>query len=318
MTQPVSIHRYELVSRRQLNARAERSRFSGCLIRLGSDNYGYGCIHPWPELGDLDLESILQRWQQGNITPLAARALDCAAADQGARVAGVSLFDGLTVPRSHATVALDGDAFDQAVQSGFDAVKVKLGRDLNSEINQVHALMAKYPELRWRLDFNHTTSAADVEAWLGRLGDGFCQRTDLMEDAWCEGEEVEASLAEVPLAVDRHVGQGDDRCPFWIIKPAANDTNVLMPQASAAGKKVVFTSYMDHPLGQSYAAWQAAHYATAFPDSVQTCGLITHGLFEPNAFTEALGEVSPTFHPAEGCGLGFDDLLEKLEWKPLI
>ena len=42
-----------------------------------------------------------------------------------------------------------------------------------------------------------------------------------------------------------------------------------------------------------------------------------HHLFEPNAFTEALGPWMPEFHAPPGNGLGFDDLLGKLPWKRL-
>ena len=58
----------------------------------------------------------------------------------------------------------------------------------------------------------------------------------------------------------------------------------------------------------SYAAWQAAEAVANHPGLVQTCGLVTHGLFEANAFANCLGEVTPCFNPAQGVGLGFDEL----------
>jgi len=80
---------------------------------------------------------------------------------------------------------------------------------------------------------------------------------------------------------------------------------------------VVVTSYMDHPLGQSFAAWEAARLTLQFPGLVKTCGLQTHGLFERTPFTEALSEVAPGFSPCAWTGLGFDELLETLTWQKL-
>jgi O-succinylbenzoate synthase len=81
---------------------------------------------------------------------------------------------------------------------------------------------------------------------------------------------------------------------------------------------VVLTSYMDHPLGQAFAAWEAARLALQFPGLVGICGLQTHHLFEPDGFVELLGPWSPQFQAPPGTGLGFDDLLAALPWTPLL
>jgi O-succinylbenzoate synthase len=47
---------------------------------------------------------------------------------------------------------------------------------------------------------------------------------------------------------------------------------------------------------------------------VAACGVQTHHLFEPDAFSELLGPWSPVFQPPPGHGLGFDDLLDALPW----
>ena len=54
-TKPM-ISRYRLRSRGFLNAISNRREFEGALIEIDS---GYGCIHPWPELGDPPLEKCL-------------------------------------------------------------------------------------------------------------------------------------------------------------------------------------------------------------------------------------------------------------------
>ena len=317
MNTPLSIHRYSLVSRSALNSRSDRVEHHGALIRVGDDVLGYGCIHPWPELGDLSLDETLACLKNGKITPLIRQALHCAQHDADARRAGVSLFDGITVPLSHATVTLDTESFSKAEAAGFTAVKVKLGRVLPAESERVRSLAEKFPAFRWRFDFNHTRSLAEVERFLHSLSEELCKKIDFMEDAWSEGEQPDGLLLGVPLAVDRKVYTDVGEFPVLVVKPAVNDADSIVKSATANGQKVVFTSYMDHPLGQSYAAWKAGLAASLSPSDTELCGLITHGLFQPNEFTECLGDPSPQFIPAAGTGLGFDVLLKNLEWKPL-
>ena len=317
MTDPISIHRYTLVSCSALNSRSEKVEHHGALIRVGEDDAGYGCIHPWPELGDMDLEETLWCLENGRMTPLVRQALHCAHHDAEARKAGVSLFDGLTVPMSHAMAKLDTGSFSDAASAGFKMVKVKVGRDLVAESRLMKLLAKEFPEFRWRLDFNHTRSLHELEKFLYSLGEELCQKIDFMEDAWIEGEFPARDLLGVPLAVDRGVEAGATDVPVAILKPACDDVEPILARAAAHGTRVVFTSYMDHPLGQSYAAWQAAVAGSRYPGVIDTCGLITHGLFEPDAFIDCLGDPEPVFHAAPGTGLGFDNLLEELTWTPL-
>ena len=312
MSESIYVHPYTLRSRAPLNARSGRQDHQGVLIREGG---GYGCIHPWPELGDLALMDQLDFLRQGKLTPLTRSALHCAKADAAARRAGRSLFVGLQVPRSHATLPMDEVAFQQAVDAGFDRVKVKMGRDLVLEAEFVRSMAERYPALRWRIDFNGTQKCEDVERLMLSLGEAFCEKIDFLEDAFSGSI---GPIVALPLAVDREVETKLEDFSVAVLKPAINEMPALLERAQAAAKRVVITSYMDHPLGQSYAAWHAALAVRDFPDLIDRCGLITHGLFEPDDFTEALGSPAPDFHPPSGTGLGFDELLENLPWTPLL
>ncbi|MBR7109642.1 MAG: hypothetical protein IKC90_06350, partial [Akkermansia sp.] len=87
-----------------LSARAAAQPREGVLLR--GDNGGYACLQSWPELGDSPLEYELDALREGSPLKLGARALKCIELDGAARAQGVSLFDGLTVPRSHATLTV--------------------------------------------------------------------------------------------------------------------------------------------------------------------------------------------------------------------
>jgi O-succinylbenzoate synthase len=324
MNPSMYVHRYVLRSAAPLNAASLRQEFHGALIRVddecGGGGCGYGCVHPWPELGDAPLEDQLAMLAVGETTPVLSAALACAQADGVARWDGKSLFDGVEVPQSHATLPMDETLFDRAVQSGFDCVKVKMGRDLSKESEFVRQMADRYPALRWRMDFNGTCSREKVDSFQRELDEGIMKKIDFFEDAYQPSVDPVGPMhfiSPVAQAVDREVVSWLERFDVAVLKPAVNEMQPLLQRASFAGKRVVVTSYMDHPLGQSYAAWQAALAKRDDPNLIDVCGLVTHGLFEPDAFTESLGTPSATFHPAAGTGLGFDALLEALPWKRL-
>ena len=89
-----------------------------------------------------------------------------------------------------------------------------------------------------------------------------------------------------------------------VVKPALQD----IPRTE---KEIVITSYMDHPIGQFFAAYEAARYGRG------THGLFTHVLYEPDQFIDAVRADGARLLPPPGTGLGFDGLLENLPWRKL-
>ncbi len=290
------------------NALAARRVLEGFLIRT---NDGYGCVHPWPELGDPAMEELLTMLRAGKSHRLLDRALACTAADGAARQAGRSLFDpasqtgptgptGPIIPRSHATVTGEAD-FAALAAAGFTTVKLKTHGADSGIVERVRA--AVEAGLRVRLDCNGTGISAQ------RALHPFAEHIEFIEDPEpydaARWREIRAELG-IPLALDRL--DGPDTCGYdvRVLKPALETCELRdMP--------VVFTSYMDHPLGQMFAAWEASRY-----DGVQLeAGLLTHHLFEPDPFTEAVRCEGPQLLPPGGTGLGFDALLEALPWQRL-
>ena len=306
---------YRLRSRGFLNAVSARREFEGVLIRAGR---GFGCIHPWPELGDPPLDKCIEDLRGRRFWPIVRRAMRCAEYDDAARGAEESLFEEMEVPRSHATlVRADAGELDEAVAAGFDTVKMKAGRDPVAEADFLERMAAAHPALRWRLDFNESLEEAAAEGFLAGLSSQARRALDFIEDICPFSESVWDGLWKrhrVPLAVDRESGPHRKAAQLTVIKPAVDEPFLLGEAAAMNGQAVVVTSYMDHPLGQAFAAWEAARTELLFPGLVKTCGLQTHHLFEKDAFTEALGEWKPGFTVPGGTGLGFDDQLAALPW----
>jgi O-succinylbenzoate synthase len=294
------VHRYELVPRARLNARAGTGPRCGALLRInhGFDT-GFADVHPWPELGDAPLDEQLALLARGGPTPLTAQSLHFASLDAAARREGRSLFDGLTIPESHWPAAA-GEA-----PPAFDTVKVKMpGGELP-------------PRGRLRFDFNATLDAPAflrVAATLPR------ERIDFVEDP-CPYDAVVwrdvRTRTGLRLALDREVAtEGVD---VLVMKPAIQPVTVERATGGERGGardvgavSIVITSYMDHPVGQLHAAAVAARCATN-----TRCGLVTHVLFEPNAFSERLALDGARLVPPGGPGIGFEELLEGLEWTRL-
>ena len=125
-SQPL-ISRYRLKARGFLNAISRRREFEGALIQIDG---GFGCLHPWPELGDPPLEKCLADLAGARRWPIVRRAVRCAEYDRVARQFEHSLFEEMEVPESHATlVKADAAQVARAVEAGFTTIKLKAGRE---------------------------------------------------------------------------------------------------------------------------------------------------------------------------------------------
>ncbi len=312
------IARYRLKSRGFLNAISNRREFEGVLIEVDG---GFGCIHPWPELGDPPLGKCLEDLAGARRWPIVRRAVRCAEYDRAARVFDHSLFEEMEVPTSHATLAkADIAEIALAVEAGFTTVKLKAGRDLTAEAAFLDGMAAEYPQLKWRLDFNESPTPGETTEFLLGLAEKTRSAIDFVEDPSPYSETAWKEIrrqTRVNLAVDREAAPLSSAAQVMVIKPAVDEPFLLGEAALAHQQRVVITSYMDHPVGQTFAAWEAARLGLQFPGLVGMCGLQTHHLFEPDAFTEALGPWSPEFKAPDGTGLGFDDLLDALPWTRL-
>ena len=301
-----------------MSARAAAQPREGVLLR--GDNGGYACLQAWPELGDSPLEYELDALREGSPMRLGARALKCIELDGEARAKGVSLFEGLSVPRSYATLTVSATPSQvyNLHQRGFRVGKLKVIPKLASTVERLVNLASMVPEWKWRIDFNCTLSPDDALRFWDMLPAAMRERIDFIEDPCYYDVEVWQRLqdAGIPLGYDMPV-QNESIIPqrttkpmMRIVKPARHHSTTGLP---------VFTTYMDHPLGQCWAAYNAAVFYSDKPaDEVPLCGLVSHHVYRPNPFSEELGmNVTPEFHAPGGTGLGFDQLLASLPWRVL-
>lgn len=316
--QKPQISRYQIKARGFLNAISNRRVFEGALIHVDG---GYGCIHPWPELGDPPLEKCLADLAGARRWPIVRRALRCAEYDRAARQFEHSLFEDMEIPTSHATLPKTNFAeVAAAVEAGFTIIKLKCGRDPESEAKLLAELPSEFPAIKVRLDFNESFTPDQAAEFLLALPDAARAAIEFVEDPCPYSDSGWADLhrkTRLKLAVDREAAPLSKSAQFMVIKPAIDEPFLLGEAALGNSQRAILTSYMDHPVGQTFAAWEAARLELQLPGLVGTCGLQTHHLFEADAFSEALGPWSPEFKAPDGHGLGFDDLLAAMPWTRL-
>lgn len=319
---------YVLRSRGSLNAKVSGCERAGALLRVEThEGVGYADLHPWPELGDSPLEKQLEALASGQLTQLTRRSLYMAELDRHARCLGKSAFSELQVPPSHLLIndlsSVEERTFEEAKSSGFHALKIKLGRNLEAETNELERVAEQLSRFRLRFDFNGTLHLKTCLDWLSSLPRNLSAAIEFLEDPLPWDREQWRELrakGRVALALDR-IEEGalfsegeEETFDFLVLKPAVQDAEVL---AREVKRPLVVTSYMDHPVGQVGAALMAARIYVSEGERLSDCGLLTHTCYEPNKYSEALSVADAKLIPPPGAGIGFDELLEREDWKKL-
>lgn len=325
---------YQLTPQKSRGAQFSSAAREGALLRVTFEDgkIGYADLAPLPQFGDGSLQENLKSFQGWSSMPLADRAITLARIDAEARARGESLLRGQKIPESHFLVGSTDELKSLEIPKGFRFLKVKLGTtsDLAGEVKDLEAWLGDAEKnqtiphnLQLRLDFN---SRANYDQIVELFGPWILPRLDFFEDPmpwdfqkWhILNEELGFSLA-LDFEERSLAGAEDLRGTFDVIvvKPA-RPVAAPLDLAQNWNKQIAVTSYMDHPLGQVAAAWQAAFWAREFPRAVRECGLLTHTLYSPNSYSERLSVEGARLKIEDsGFGFGFDDLLAGENWRVL-
>ena len=315
---PLTCHCYMLTSPAPLGRSRGPVRHGALLRVVAADGaIGYADIHPWEELGDLPLGEQLAKLNRGETTNLTHASLAFAALDGAARAEGRSLWDGLVVPPSHfllpGTAESVPEALEMALGEGFTRFKLKVGGERDAEERLLLSLAEVLARAggKLRLDYNETLTAAEFAARFARQQE-LLPVLDFVEDPCPFDASTWAALSQqtgAALALDRAAdSHGAQFAGTLIHKPA----RLGLELPCTAARRVIVTTYLDHPFGQLGAAWVAAHLGTT-----GTHGLVSHRAYARNAFSEQLGWHGPHLTLPGETGFGFDDELARLDWKPL-
>lgn len=322
----VAYSRYELRPRRRTASAPFDGPRRGTLLRVEAQpgRVGYADLHPWPELGDATLDEQLAAIARGAPMRLGMNALTLAGIDAEARAEGRAAGEGLEVPPSHRLLDRApedpgiADDIENSLRRGFDRVKIK-SRGSPDEARALSGLASRFGSVRFRLDFGGGLDADGLAAFERALGEAV-EAIDFIEDPtpWDPASGFPASGVRLALDRDVEVEGTPARLPdVLVLKPAARDAALVVDRARAWNRPLVVTSYLDHPLGQVAAAWAAARLLREPGLRVDPCGLLSHEVYEPNAFSGLLETRGPRLLLPREPGFGFGDLLRRQRWIPL-
>ncbi len=295
----------------------------GVLLRWGFQNgtIGYSDCHPWPELGDYPLKDQLHLLRKSRFTNLTYRSLHFAKLDAEARQKQISLFSGLIVPPSHLLIPDLTRANDQTFRQGFTHYKIKLGKNLKTELEFLQMLLRGLSkQVKLRLDFNGTLTPDSFQSVVKALNH-HADRIEFFEDpfhptshSWRDPQNKRL----FQFARDAHSDKElrlSSTANFLVVKPATESLDKY--KRIRYPHHFVVTSYLDHPLGQLTAAYEAAKLRVIPHVKMSHCGLLSHLVYQPNIFSDQLNIQEATLIPPNGTGFGFDELLSNLSWSRL-
>tara|TARA_B110000438_G_C15771130_1_gene631926 strand:+ start:743 stop:1606 length:864 start_codon:yes stop_codon:yes gene_type:complete len=286
MKDKVQIHRYTTHFESPPNALTTSGIIEGALIRFGG---GYGCLQPWPSLGDKDLNCHLQSIVKNDPTEQVLACLKCCEIDANARTKGIDLFHNLIIPRSHLSVSLfPTREVGNKIREDITHIKVKG----NNEVLKVAHYIENIPkEISIRVDFNSSLSPNEFINFTSELSQNCLHRIDFIED---------------PFPYDHHI---------W--EQYSNQTGLNF--ALDRGPK-------DAAIGFAVRIWKPTIYSQ-LPDTIPTC--ITHNMDHElgrryAAYQSAITENAISVHGTgifdkskNGHGLGMTEILDELEWEDL-
>jgi len=289
MKDKAQVHKYSTHFDFSPNALSSAGTIEGALIR---HNGGYGCLQPWPSLGDEDLDYHLLSIRKNNPTEQALACFRCCEIDGNARMKGIDLFENITIPEYHFTTSVPtnhkiSDEFKNELKA-FTHLKVK---GIKDTVKVAHYLELLPENLFFRIDFNSSLNPEECFQFVQHLNQDCRNRIDFIEDPFPYDPAIWDRCTKetgINLALDRGPQDAEHGFNIRIWKPA------IFPYVTN-NVPVCVTHNMDHELGRRYAAYQSA--ITNHTVTVNGIGL----------FDEA----------KNGPGLGMCDLLENLLWDDL-
>ncbi len=318
-----------------LSAKSNATIRKGALLKFQFKNktVGYADLHPWEELGDAPLEQQLNALSHHHFSKQTYQCLSFAKQIAQASQHNTPLVYSNPLPENHFFSSYETitkqDLYKKA-EEGFSICKFKFGKNTKKEIEYLKNIYPTIQELKWkvRLDFNNTMRFEEAESFFYQIKNEI-NCLDFVEDPCPFNIKQWTQLQEkhhVSLALDKKnqdmfsnlENNSQEIVKAFrtiIIKPAienADDFFLFFPN-----QRYVFTSYLDHPLGQIFALAEAQRFYKRFPHKKEICGLLSHDAYEENVYSQELLTKKSILFPNLNSHTPFHSLLEKEHWKML-
>lgn len=318
----VNIYKYHLrLTSPIIWDRQARTRREGLLVCLShGDNLGWGDIAPLPGFSAESLTEAQARAEvfakeilksplrtmdlnAVEIPPsvrfgfeLALCNLDTATRKQSPQEASAVACCGLIGHHKNQQIHLA----HSLVNSGYRAVKLKVGRQsLEEDLNTVHTICEKYPELEVRLDANRSWSIKAAKIFVRATQD---LRLDYLEEPLRDKTELPelARNCNIPIALDETLREQDaekyrEAADVRVLKPTLAGgiytTLVHIEQALQENARCIISSSYESGVGML----GLIELARKLPEEIH--GLDTHKVFERDVFSVPLQLSGPKLQP---------------------
>ncbi len=320
-----SYFKYTLHSVTLPNARTAVHTRQGALVRvtLPGGQVGYADYHPWPEFGDAGIETkkIAERLLQ--------QSLKLAEQDALLRSQGLNAFENQAQVRNHFLIrdliSFDLGKLDEIKTQGFRVLKLKVGKDLAAEAASINQI-AEQSSLSLRLDFNSSLDGLEsFKKFAAILSAKSRGRIEFVEDPfpfdfekWTEAQNLLSLAADFEFERMKLLSGRRPPYSFLIAKPARQDIEQSLGFCRENNLKMVVTSSMDHPVGVAHSLRAANWVWQKAPDILNDCGCLTFDQYELPDFTSQIGLEGPSLSYIRGTGIGFDQALAALDWRPTL
>ncbi len=321
---------YQLYTKANSGGGVRTKYRSGALLRVRFDDglVGHSDLCPFLDYGDRPLEYQFRNLQIGTRTNLLEQSLHYARIDAEFRSKGKSVFGKINSIKNNFLIAdiinFDTSRLEILRASGYEELKIKMGRQFPEETAALLALTKNLPQgMLLRLDFNERVSAQDISFWLEKNNKWLRPHLEFIEDPCEYSAEVWSSIQNrfgVSLALDMAADPISTKAvgaKYVILKPAIQNVDAVVAALAQSHHKFVVTHYMDFPLGQMTALYEAILLSDRLPERMASCGLQASELFEGFSFQQQIKCDGPVVIPATGTGFGFDSWLADIEWSEL-
>ena len=314
---------YELKINSKYQGVFENQTRHGALLKIETKKgIGYADCHPWTEFGDVPLQKQLEMLSQDQFTPLTRQSLYFAEIDAEARERKINLLTDLPKLESHALLSGPHELTSEYLMGlhflGYRHAKLKIRgnlKEIQERLNQLSQI-----EFWIRLDANGRTKESEItEFWKG-LTPQARSMIEFIEDPCLFTAKSWTALKAIGVRIASDFeGQLEAKQPYdvVILKPAVQQCSPIHSRLKNEPLRFVFTSYLDHPLGQVSALWTAASLIASEARGIATGGFLSHLVYETTDFSERLMGKAPYLKLPTGSGFGFDDLLSGQTWQPI-
>ncbi len=290
---------------------------------------GYSDLCPMAEMGDRTIEQELRNVSRRKWEGLSERSLYFAQRDAESRHANRSIYQAEVKIKNHFLISniigFELSRITELEKSGYSEFKLKMGRELEKETESLKLICETMSnQSKVRIDFNAILSRERFEAWFDKNQKWLRPQLEFIEDPFVYDAMTWKSVSQrygIRFALDQcadPIAVQAVGADVIVIKPVKQNAQAIVNHFKGSTKKIIFTHYLDFPLGQMSAFAEAQKLFSAAKEQILTCGLQLQDIYEDFTFQSAIRNDGPYVMPPEGIGLGFDSYLKTVEWKELV